>query len=112
MVNSFMTKLEQLVVQIESMDEIAITKSLKQSIECSPELLERYQTMLAMQKRLVRETVDGNQSLANQTKIAIDFIKHQLEDNPIVNEYMNGLASIQETIDLVVDVLNQEISHQ
>lgn len=112
MVNSNMTKLEELVSQIELMDEIETIKSMKRSIESSPELLERYQTMLALQKRLVRETVDGKESQAKQTQSAIDQIRSQLENDPIVNEYMIGLASVQETIDLIVDILHQELNRQ
>jgi cell fate (sporulation/competence/biofilm development) regulator YmcA (YheA/YmcA/DUF963 family) len=107
-----MTKLDDLVRQIESMEEIELLKRLKRSIESSPELLERYQSMLALQKRLVRETVDGKESQAKQTQTAIDDIRNQLENDPIVNEYMNGLASVQETIDLVVDILRQEFNRQ
>jgi len=93
-----MNKLQELLDQIASMDEVKSVETLKQIIERSPELLADYRSMLAMQKRLVRETVDGLTTAANKTKSAIDDVRLRLESHPVVNEYINGLSSIQETI--------------
>lgn len=106
-----MDKLERLHALLEAHPRITEGLRLKALIEAHPQWLEEYQTMLALQKRLVRETVDGSPR-AEKTRREIDVLLAKLETTPAIGEYLDALQELQEDFDAVAAVLNQELNRQ
>jgi cell fate (sporulation/competence/biofilm development) regulator YmcA (YheA/YmcA/DUF963 family) len=106
-----MDKLERLYSLLKQHPKLEEGLRLKAVIEAHPEWMEEYQKMLALQKRLVRETVDGK-SEAAKTQLAIDRILEKLETTPAVLAYLDSLAELQEDFDAVAQILNQELNRQ
>jgi cell fate (sporulation/competence/biofilm development) regulator YmcA (YheA/YmcA/DUF963 family) len=106
-----MTKLETLFSLLANHPKLNEAAKCKALIEAHPKWLEDYQTMLALQKRLVRETVDHS-SHAEQTKEAIDRLLERLENTPAVGQYLDALNDLQEDFDAVAQILNQELNRQ
>jgi cell fate (sporulation/competence/biofilm development) regulator YmcA (YheA/YmcA/DUF963 family) len=90
---------------------IAEGRRLKAHIEAHPQWLEEYQSMLALQKRLVRETVDHSPR-AEKTRREIDVLLAKLETTPAIGQYLDALQELQEDFDAVAAVLNQELNRQ
>gem|GEM_PF-5949961 len=84
---------------------------MKSLIEAHPQWLTEYQTLLSMQKRLVRETVDGSRSAAD-TQRTIEGMLQKFEATPAVRQYLDALEELQEDFDAVAAVLNQELNRQ
>lgn len=106
-----MNKLERLYSLLESHPKREEAAKLKSLIEAHPRWLEDYQTLIALQKRLVRETVDQS-SRADETKKAIDRLLEQLESTPAVALYLDALGELQEDFDAVAQIINQELNRQ
>lgn len=106
-----MNKLDALFAMLESHPMIEEAAKWKSVIEAHPEWLERYRTMLTLQKRLVRETVDQSKK-AEETKIEIDKLLETLETTPAISAYLDALGELQEDFDAVAQILNQELNRQ
>ena len=106
-----MDKLERLINLLETHPMIEEGIRLKRIIQAHPEWIKDYQTMLSLQKRLVRETVDRS-NRAQHTKSEIDRLLQTLESTPAVQMYLDALSELQEDFAVVQQILNQELNRQ
>lgn len=106
-----MNHLDRLFELLASHPALEIGRINKAVIERHPEWIADYQRMIALQKQLVRQTVDRS-AAADQTKREIDEILERLSQIPSVDEYLNALNELQEDFAAVQDIFNQELSRQ
>ncbi|MFH0993488.1 MAG: hypothetical protein V1761_03965 [bacterium] len=95
---------------VKKLAELALTdraKVLKLAIETTPEVLEEYQEILALQKRLVAAEATGDTGRALVIRTAYDHRLASLRGSAVVSEYLDILAELNDVAQETAEILNQ-----
>ncbi len=106
-----MRKLSELLTMITSSESFQAVETAQKRLIDRDDFLLRYQALLDLQKRLVRAEASGQSSKAELIRSEYQKTRIDLENEPIVAIYLEGLAELDDLIHSIGEIINTGINH-
>jgi cell fate (sporulation/competence/biofilm development) regulator YmcA (YheA/YmcA/DUF963 family) len=103
------TKFDQLKGELTHHPWVKKAQELKSLIESSPDLLNRYQSILSLQQALVKAT-HSTQTSQPSLIMAYQTALNQLMEDPLVAEYLTMIEAVNDLFQSITAIIEEAIN--
>lgn len=107
-----MNEKEKLIQMIEQNEDIKRYKQIETYINENKEIKQKMNQLKSIQKQLVNAKHIGKQEAVNQFQARYDQLLEEIENYPLMSEYMALQSDINEMIQSILEIIEQGIEKE
>jgi len=107
-----MSEKEKLIQLIDQNEEIKRYKEIEKLINENKEIKQKMNQLKSIQKQLVNAKHIGKEEAVKQFQLRYDALLDEIENYPLMSEYMALQSDINEMIQTILDIIEQGIEKE